>query len=623
MSCRRGDVLPVPAAVAGAPHLAVVGPRPQALRLLPRGRQRVDHAAARAGAEVVRGRHRVEVRRHARRLAGQVGADDLPAQPAVGGAEHPLPGEVQHPGVDRREGQRQGPHAAPHVGAGDGGIDRARLLGAQVEPVDGAAVDHLRVERVDDDVVGLAAGGDLLELLHGDAVAGGGAAGQGDRARVLLRPVDPVGEAVVGRHVVELRRRLVVPGAPARPAVDADDRPLVDAEDAALGVLGVDPQLVEVVAGGVAFDGHEGAAAVGRAQQHGVAGVDDVGVLRLHGDAAEVPAAVPDAGVGAGPRPVAAAVVGAVEAALVGVDQGVDAGGLARRHREADPPRRGGEAVALDAAPVLAAVGRLVEPRSGAVRRRVDVPRRPPRLPQGGVDHVRVPGLEDDVDRAGVGVRPQDLPPVRPAVGRLEEPALGVRAVGVAERRHEDHVGVARIDLDAPDLLRVPEADEAPGGAAVDRLEDPLALGDVRAHVGLAGADVEHPRVRRRHRQRPDRAHRLLVEDRPPGAPGVDRLPDAAVDRPEVEVVRLARHPRHREHPAAAERPDEPPVEILEQRRVDGGGGEAAAAAGGGTGHRGERDGGEERREGEAAQWHREAFLRESTEIVRPRTRRF
>ena len=109
-----------------------------------------------------------------------------------------------------------------------------------------------------------------------------------------------------------------------------------------------------------------------------------------------------------------------------------------------------------------------------------------------------------------------------------------------------------------------------PGLSAVGGPVHAVAVGDVRAHVGLARADVEDLRVRRRDRDRSDRGDRLAVEDRLPGAAGVLALPDSAADRAEVEVVRLARHARRRDRAPAAERADHPPVHPGEERRVEG-----------------------------------------------------
>ena len=158
-------------------------------------------------------------------------------------------------------------------------------------------------------------------------------------------------------------------------------------------------------------------------------------------------------------RPVRAAVVGAIHAAVRrGIDDGVDALRLRRRDGDADASRLRGQTVAGELGPVIAAVGRLEQAAARAVRRRIDAPRRAPRLPERGVDHVRIARLEGEVDRAGVAVvrrATRMLLPRRAAVARTEDAALRVRPVRMAERRDVDEVRIRRMDDDASDLLRV------------------------------------------------------------------------------------------------------------------------------------------------------------------------
>ena len=587
----RRHVGPVRPLVPRAPDQAVVGAHPEVVIGQPRRRDGIDHAEARAGLRVVRRGRRVEVGRRARILAREVGADRRPVLAAVLGAEETLAREVEHARIARREHQRQRPGLAVEIRIGQRGIDRPGLPGAQVEPLHPAAEEHVRVLGVGSDVVALAARRRLAEHGEVDAVVGVGAAGHTGGAGILLRAVHPVGKAVVGDHVVELAGRLVEPGAPGLAAVGGHHRPLVDAEDAPLRAARIDPELVVVVAAGRALDRHEGLAGIVRAVHGGVAGVDDVGIAGIDRDAAEVPAAPPDPVVAARPRPGRAGVVRAVQPAVVHrVHHGVDAARPARRHGEADASRLGGQAMAGDLRPVIAAVRRLVEAAAGTVGRRVDVPRGTAGLPQGGVEDLRVPRLEGEVDRSGVVVLAEHLLPAPAAVAGAEHAALRVGAVGVPQRRRVDDVRIARIDQHAPDLLRVGEADMGPGLAAVGGLVHAVPLGDVGAHVGLAAPDVDHPWVGGRDGQRADRADRLRIEDRLPGAAGVAGLPHAAVDAAEVEMLRLLRHAGHRQHAPAAERAEQAPVQVLEQRGIGGRGGRGGKDAGAGQ----QEDGGEQ-----------------------------
>lgn len=162
------------------------------------GRDRVDHPAARAWLGSHGRGGRVEVGGHPGILARQIGADHGPVLPPVLGAEEPLVREVERARIALREDERQRPGGPVGAGVGERGIHRPRLQRAQVELLDGAAVDDIRIARVGGDVVALAPRRDLPEMGEVDPVEAGGAAGDRGRPRVLLRAVDPVWKTVVG-----------------------------------------------------------------------------------------------------------------------------------------------------------------------------------------------------------------------------------------------------------------------------------------------------------------------------------------------------------------------------------------------------------------------------------------
>ena len=111
--------------------------------------------------------------------------------------------------------QRHRPEDAVLAGAQRLRRDVLRLAGLLVEADDAAAVDDVRVQRIRRDV-GVLVGADTHPVAERDlpAVA---AARDPDRTALLLSAVDPVRKLLVGRHVIQLRRRLVVPGDQVRP----------------------------------------------------------------------------------------------------------------------------------------------------------------------------------------------------------------------------------------------------------------------------------------------------------------------------------------------------------------------------------------------------------------------
>ncbi len=560
--CHRGrrDVLPMRALVARTPDLSVIRSNPDVAIGSTRRRDRVDDALPRAGTHATGGRDRVEIRRRPRIFARQIGTDDRPMLPAILRTKEALICKVKNARISRRENERQRPRRAIVSGIRDGRVDRMRLHRAQIEFVDAAAVKNLRVFRIGREVVALATGSRLTKIREADSIDRCGVTRHTGRTGILLRSIDPVWKLIVGGDVIELAGRLVVPGAPRFSAVHRDDRSLIDAENPALGMFRIDPQRVVVVAARRAFGWNERLAGILRSIHVHVDRVDDIGVLRLDRDAAEVPAARPDPRVVARARPRRAAVVGAIHAAGVG-----------RRHRwsDSDSDPSDSRRQSLNCVPVIAAVGGFVKSAARSVRRRIDVPRRAARLPQRGVNHFRVARLEVEIDRAGVVVRPENFLPALSAVAGAEDSTLRIRSVWMPEGSDVDEIRIVGMDENLPDLLRVREADVRPRFPAVEGLVHAVALRDVGAHVGFTAAGVDDLRIRARDCQCSDRSDRLRVENRLPGAAGVVRFPNAAVHAAEIKMFRFGWNAADRENAAGAKRSDQPPMQILKERRVD------------------------------------------------------
>src|SRR5207245_10157160 len=119
-------------------------------------------------------------------------------------------------------------------------------------PPPAPAINNVRVQRID---------GHIAILLHAErmpfaeadlpVVAAAHCAG---RAAFLLRAVDPIGKAIVRRHVIELRRRLVVPGTPRRSTIHADNGSLVAGQSDDFGIARVDPDALLFIAAGRALE---------------------------------------------------------------------------------------------------------------------------------------------------------------------------------------------------------------------------------------------------------------------------------------------------------------------------------------------------------------------------------
>ena len=468
---------------------AVVGSRPHRGRLERRRADAVDHAEpVRHRLVDIFRRDRVQVRRHRRVQPCQVRADLLPGLPAVARAHHELVGIVQRL-IRLRKYLRQ----RPGLAVGIVGIRRGQFSPERHGDIEGLvaaprafAVKNVAVLRVGNH------GGALARETGGLPVAEREHALARPRAdthaaAVLLRAVEPVGEAVVRGHVIDLRGRLVVPGAPRLPAVHAHDRALVAAEHHAVAVLRIDPQLVIVVSARRPFDRHERLTRVRRHVSGGVHDIGTVGISRIDRHGFEVPPTAPQPGFAVDASPCGARVVRKIDSAGCwrGFRRGAAAAAEASRHRAArivhhrpQPPRiarrnrdpdpshelvRGQAAAQL--LPRIAAVNRFVQAATRQVRGRIHRPWRTPRRPQRSVQHPWILWVDRQVHRADV-VRIarliENLLPCRAPVHRPVDAALRIGVVHMAERRDVHTVRVGRVHHHATDLPRALQSDVLP-----------------------------------------------------------------------------------------------------------------------------------------------------------------
>src|SRR4029077_2521848 len=244
----RSNVLPIFPAVASDPDQAIVRSGPESVDGPKRGRERIDDAARLVRLGIFLGKFS-QAGRDAGVRAREVGTDDLPILPAVDGLEEEVGGVVERVRIDGREHGWLCAVGAEFFSLDGNRRDVLNLAGVPVifrNLASAAAVNDVGIERVGSDVaVFNCADGMPVALGDGAVVA---AAGDADRAALLLAAADAVRKSVSDAGVIELRGRLVVPGAPRGTAVDAYKGTLVGDEQNSVRVDGVDPDVLVIIA---------------------------------------------------------------------------------------------------------------------------------------------------------------------------------------------------------------------------------------------------------------------------------------------------------------------------------------------------------------------------------------
>src|SRR6185503_4069351 len=103
------------------------------------------------------------------------------------------------------------------------------------------------------------------------------------------------------------------------------------------------------------------------------------------------------------------------------------------------------------------------------------------------------------------------------------------------------------------DMARVFKSDELPRLSRIGTLVHAIALQDVVANAGFAGADIHNVGIGLGNRDRADRGELFLVGHGNPIDAAVGRLPHPAADTAEVIGIRLANGSGDGQNASAAE----------------------------------------------------------------------
>ena len=266
---------------------------------------------------------------------------------------------------------------------------------------------------------------------------------------------------------------------------------------------------------------------------------DGVGSVRIDKDLAVVLRVA--ACVIAHPIPARAAVVRPEEAAVISLrhDEGVDTFGIPLVDAEGDAPLVDRGQPLFDTFPGCPGVGGLEDASLGATAD--GLPHGTPALVGSGINNIGVRRMKDRVGDAGVIGDVQDSSPALTAVRRLVETSVSAAVPQRPRGRYIHHIGVAWIDEDALDLLRVPQPNPLPGGAGIRRLVDTVTVGGAAIVGVFARAEPNDVRVSWIDDHAAEGIRRILVEDRCPGITAVHRLPQAPRPYRQVPDVVVAR----------------------------------------------------------------------------------
>src|ERR1700722_4271194 len=213
--------------------------------------------------------------------------------------------------------------------------------------------------------------------------------------------------------------------------------------------------------------------------------------------------------------------------------------------------------------PGASAIGRLEQSAAAAVKFVRILPRAFAYLPYRRINRVRIRWVDFNIASAGVFIFRNDFLPILAAVGRAIDASFFARSVRMPEDSGEHAGGIARIDGQRGNLLRIIEAEMFPGLARIRRFVDSISYREIGTMQSFAAAHKNNVWIGWRNGNRSDRLRRLVVENRIPGASVVVRFPDSAIDLTYKKNVGLACAARSGASAPAAKRSDHAPMQFL------------------------------------------------------------
>src|SRR5258708_8043573 len=210
---------------------------------------------------------------------------------------------------------------------------------------------------------------------------------------------------------------LVLTPAPIPPAVARHHRALVASKNHPLRLIRINPQLMIIIATRRSLDHRKGLPAIARTVQPCVRHIHRVRVFRVHAYFAKIPAAPPDPLVFRNTPPILASVVLPVQSASLCICNQINPPWITRRKRNPQPPQPfARQSMPAQLLPMLPAVFRTIQSCPRPFRRRVNIPRRPPRLPQRSKNRLWISPFKFKVDTARLFVIEQHPVPLLPAI---------------------------------------------------------------------------------------------------------------------------------------------------------------------------------------------------------------
>ena len=497
-----------------------------------------------------------------------------PVLPAVGRLKYKIRSRIKNVRIHRRKHQRLRPHRPNFLVAHR---KRRHVLHLPCAPVifrnlrPPSPINNVRIKRIRRHISIFNRPHRMPFAVRNLAIIP--ARGNAHRSALLLPAAHAIRKSLRRANVIHLRRRLVVPGTPSLAAIHRHQRPLIGHQQNNFRIIRIDPKILIIIPARRPANARPGLPTVRRTHRHNARAINHIRIFRVRPRDRQISAANTHSRsrIGGNLRPIFPRIIRAIKSQPF--PRSIFPS-LVRPHRRIDPLRIAGRHGNINLhqvfrqpirqlLPSTAAIGRFKKPAARPAVRIPILPRPLARFPQTRIQHIRIRRVHLNIRPARILILIKHAFPSLPAIHRTKNPALLIRTKRMPQHRRKQSIRIRRINHHRRNLLAIAQTKMRPGFSSIARFINSISHRKVRPLQSLPASHINNVRIRRRHRNRPNRLRRLRIKNRRPSPPIIIRFPNPAIHCPDIKQIRRARNASHSPSPPPAKWPNRTPSQFL------------------------------------------------------------
>ena len=298
--------------------------------------------------------------------------------------------------------------------------------------------------------------------------------------------------------MVKLCCSLIVPGRPGFPTIDSYYSTLVHAQSHDIGMIGIDPDAMIIIATGSTFDALPVFSTINGLPHHHIGRINNISILRICLYFCKITAPAPEPWIAGEQIPRFTCIITPINSSIfLSIHCGIEPVRIAWGDGKANAAQPifgcGGQPFG-QALPCISSVGRFEQTTFLAIPCTI-FPGPLTGSPDVCINHLRVNGINGNLNGSCIFIEVKHLLESLAAIKGSVNPTLLVGSVWMSQCSHKNPVLILGINSNAADLLGIPKPQVYPGLSCINGLVYTIAHRKVWPLYAFPAANIDNVRV--------------------------------------------------------------------------------------------------------------------------------